>query len=202
MEQGMFHCPQCNGNQNYAHKKVTNFFTLYFIPLIPLGRLGEYVECQTCRQTYIPRVLEQSRENSTEHIQGEYEKAIRHSMVLMMLADGDVREEEMVMVQKVINKFSSQPISMEELRDYVQETQKKPEDITTYIHRITPLLNEHGKEMVIRCALAISASDGKVDKSELTMIMALANAMQMSKTHLDGIFRSLTQGQEASASVN
>jgi uncharacterized tellurite resistance protein B-like protein len=58
IKQGAFHCPQCQSEKNYKHKKVTQFFTLYFIPLIPLGNKGEYVECQTCRNTYIDRVLD------------------------------------------------------------------------------------------------------------------------------------------------
>ena len=40
---------------HYKHIKVTKFFTLYFIPLIPLGSAGEYVECQTCKGTFVPR---------------------------------------------------------------------------------------------------------------------------------------------------
>jgi uncharacterized tellurite resistance protein B-like protein/uncharacterized Zn finger protein (UPF0148 family) len=58
VKQGTFFCPQCVSEKNYKHKKVTQFFTLYFIPLIPLGNKGEYVECQTCRNTYIERVLQ------------------------------------------------------------------------------------------------------------------------------------------------
>ena len=40
---GNFTCPQCANNRLYKHRKVTRFFTLYFIPLIPLGSVGEYV---------------------------------------------------------------------------------------------------------------------------------------------------------------
>jgi uncharacterized tellurite resistance protein B-like protein len=58
MDEGQFYCPQCDGQTRYKHKKVTQFFTLYFIPLIPLGVKGRYVECQSCRNTYIERILE------------------------------------------------------------------------------------------------------------------------------------------------
>lgn len=58
IKEGQFFCPQCLTDKNYKHKKVTQFFTLYFIPLIPLGNKGQYVECQTCRNTYLDRVLE------------------------------------------------------------------------------------------------------------------------------------------------
>lgn len=57
VKEGQFYCPQCDGEVPYKHKKVTQFFTLYFVPLIPLGNKGEYVECQSCKNTYIERIL-------------------------------------------------------------------------------------------------------------------------------------------------
>jgi hypothetical protein len=57
MGTGSFDCPQCGTNAPYEHKRVRRFFTLYFIPLIPLRTLGEYVECGQCRGTYKPEVL-------------------------------------------------------------------------------------------------------------------------------------------------
>ena len=37
--------------------RVSKYFTLYFIPLFPIDNLGEYVQCQTCKQMYKPEVL-------------------------------------------------------------------------------------------------------------------------------------------------
>jgi hypothetical protein len=41
----------------YTHKAVRNWFTLYFVPVIPMGRRGEYVECSSCGGTYGVEVL-------------------------------------------------------------------------------------------------------------------------------------------------
>ncbi len=59
--QGTFQCPACQTDQPYAHKHVRRFFTLYFIPLIPLGTVGEYVECGRCKGTFKPAVLDAQR---------------------------------------------------------------------------------------------------------------------------------------------
>ena len=55
---GRFVCPVCAGDRSYIHKQVRRFFTLYFIPLIPLNIVGTYVECQTCRGAFQDSVLE------------------------------------------------------------------------------------------------------------------------------------------------
>ena len=54
---GSFHCPGCGCQQMYRHRRSRRFFTLYFIPLIPLDKIGEFVECQICLQKWQPLVL-------------------------------------------------------------------------------------------------------------------------------------------------
>lgn len=55
---GSFQCPVCNAPRTYDHVEARNWFTIFFIPLIPLKRKGEYVRCQTCQVTLDPVVLQ------------------------------------------------------------------------------------------------------------------------------------------------
>jgi hypothetical protein len=57
-KQGQFFCPACHAQQAYVHRRVRRFFTLYFIPLIPLTLAGEYIECQRCTGTFKLEVLQ------------------------------------------------------------------------------------------------------------------------------------------------
>ena len=53
-----FHCPACAKSSVYEKKQVRRFFTPYFIPLFPMGDLGEYVEFLVYRNKYKSEVLE------------------------------------------------------------------------------------------------------------------------------------------------
>ena len=55
--QGVFHCRKCGGDRQYAHRAGRRFFTLFFIPIIPLNRVGEHVQCTTCKTRYVMDVL-------------------------------------------------------------------------------------------------------------------------------------------------
>ena len=55
--QGDFHCPGCGGDRHYRQRVARRWFTLFFIPVIPLNRVGEVVECTTCRTRYNLDVL-------------------------------------------------------------------------------------------------------------------------------------------------
>ena len=50
--QGLFHCPRCGGDRRYRRRAGRRFLTLFFIPVIPLTRAGEHVQCTTCRARY------------------------------------------------------------------------------------------------------------------------------------------------------
>jgi hypothetical protein len=55
---GNFFCPDCVREQAYSRRRVRQFFTLYFIPIFPMKTLGEYIECDVCKNAYKDKVLE------------------------------------------------------------------------------------------------------------------------------------------------
>lgn len=48
---GEFFCPNCNEVQPYRTKRLISKFKIYFIPLFTTKQI-DYLECQTCKQTY------------------------------------------------------------------------------------------------------------------------------------------------------
>ena len=55
--QGTFHCQRCGGDRTYRHRRGWRWIHVFFIPVIPLGRAGEYVQCTTCGSRYRTDVL-------------------------------------------------------------------------------------------------------------------------------------------------
>jgi hypothetical protein len=55
--EGVFHCRKCGGDRQYQHRAGRRFFTLFFIPVIPLAKAGEHVRCTTCKTRYVTGVL-------------------------------------------------------------------------------------------------------------------------------------------------
>jgi RNA polymerase subunit RPABC4/transcription elongation factor Spt4 len=58
LETGQFYCPNCREMRGYIRKRVSKYFTLYFVPLFETENKGEYIECQACGNSYKPEVLE------------------------------------------------------------------------------------------------------------------------------------------------
>ncbi|OFZ56107.1 MAG: hypothetical protein A3D92_20885 [Bacteroidetes bacterium RIFCSPHIGHO2_02_FULL_44_7] len=194
IQSGHFSCPQCERSVPYRHRKVTKFFSLFFIPIFPIGSPMEYVECGSCNNSFVPRVLgggnssgEQTAGGIDDDFMAIYEKAIRHTMVMVMLADGHIDDNEKLQVQKIINKFGHNDLTLEQLDAYIEQVRTENQDVTTYLKRVGPSLNDHGKETVIKVALSVADADGRMDDSEIEMITKMATAMDLTASHLRGI---------------
>lgn len=57
IEEGEFHCPVDGGQRSYAQKQVSQWFTLFFIPIFRWGKSEDYVECKSCGTRYPSDVL-------------------------------------------------------------------------------------------------------------------------------------------------
>lgn len=49
VSEGQFFCPNCKKIRHYRQKRVARYFTLFFIPLVKTKTLGEFVECEVCK---------------------------------------------------------------------------------------------------------------------------------------------------------
>jgi hypothetical protein len=54
---GEFHCPRCQADVSYRHVRPRRWFTLFFIPVIPLRWGDPFVECGRCGSAYHEQVL-------------------------------------------------------------------------------------------------------------------------------------------------
>ena len=49
---GNFYCPFCQRNCEYNHRYAQRFFHIFWIPLIPLKILGDWVRCEECHNDW------------------------------------------------------------------------------------------------------------------------------------------------------
>jgi transcription elongation factor Elf1 len=55
--EGDFYCPRCGTRRYYRHQQTQRYFSLYFVPLVPLGKRGEFIVCQSCGMAFGLEVL-------------------------------------------------------------------------------------------------------------------------------------------------
>ncbi len=196
-DRGTFYCPSCRSRRNYTKKGVRRFFTLFFIPILPLDLLGEYVECERCRGTFKEQVLsyepEADRLNEEAAAIAVFQVAIRRVMILMMMADGRIEASEIGTMQKIYNRLTDTFISEAEIRADIRKAEEADVGVVPFLRTVMPFLNNAGKEFVIKAAIMVAASDGTFQEEEKTFMGEVATALEMSPAHFRGILTEMSE---------
>ena len=54
---GVLHCQRCGGDRRYRQCVGRRWIHIFYIPLVPLDRIDEHVQCRSCRTRYRVEVL-------------------------------------------------------------------------------------------------------------------------------------------------
>jgi len=184
---GQFFCPREGGDRRYEHREARRWFTLFFIPLIPLDRLGDYVECTSCKSTYYTTVLDAPTGAS---IQDVMTQAIRHVAVAMTIADGQVDPQERRVATEVVRQFANVEYTEADFSSDLANLDAGR--LIDNLEELGSILNEHGKEAVLEASMRLAAADGFVDASEIGVVEQIGKTLSMSDAHVRGVIATVS----------
>lgn len=192
-DSGSFHCPECRSQRSYTHHKVRRFFTLYFIPLIPLDLLGEYIECDLCVGTFHPDVrhFQAQLQGDRRQVEAEFQTAIKRVMVMMCLADGVVDDDEIETIKQVYGRIAKREISDEEVSDEIVAAMQDSRSVHEYLRGVVGRINDKGKELVVQAAFFVAAADGEFQDEEQELLADIGEALELRSGHFNQIIDEL-----------
>ena len=190
---GEFYCPECNAHTQYHHDQVHEKATVFFIPVINLKLLGEYIECQNCVNTYKMEILDYDPEQEQKEIEALYLMGIKKVMAMMILADGKIDENEKIMMKDIYQKMTNFELSDSDIEKEIENSKTTIFGLEDLLTELFPQLNESGRETIIKVAYWVSIADGKVDKEEQQLLIKLAKHFQISSAHLKGIISEVNE---------
>jgi tellurite resistance protein len=178
---GVFSCPACGADRNYERRRAQRFFTLFFIPLIPLKTIGEFVRCTYCKNDFRDSVLARpTAAQFTDLLQN----TVRGVMVNVLRRGGwEHPGARAVAVQEIVTAGAvgyGEP-------NLAQDMQVVPEDLTQLLANLAGQLPEAGREALVTGATRVAAADGPVQPAERAVIDAVGAALGMSQAHVAGI---------------
>ncbi len=181
---GKFFCPQCNDERDYQRRKVQRFFTLYFIPIIPLEVVHESVGCLSCKQHFTLATLHYDPRAEREQINQELNQHFR--TVLGHFGRMSAHGNELVpqrMVQAMA-AFDGSTLSTDEARTELERTDR---NLGVASRILAQHMTERGRELVVQNALDVATVDGVLSEAKRSALTELATTLGMSETHLRGV---------------
>jgi tellurite resistance protein len=178
---GIFYSPAAGRDCSYRLVEARRWFTLFFIPLIPLKVLGTYVECQVTKTMYDPRILQRP---TNSDFTAQLAAAVREVVVAVACADDVVTTEER---QRAIETVGRNVPGYDER---VLDGDLARADLAPLADRLAYLagaLDEHGKEQLLIAAANIMTADGSVDDRTRSAVRDIGERLGLSAAHVHGV---------------
>tara|TARA_Y100001954_G_C15718017_1_gene556706 strand:- start:692 stop:1099 length:408 start_codon:yes stop_codon:yes gene_type:complete len=111
------------------------------------------------------------------------EERLAHAQLMVAVAsvDGELVQEELVMIESLMGKSMLHP----EMRVDVRNTLNHPLEI----EKCMDILSNSGKKMALRDAVLVSACDGEYDKKEIRIIKKIAEIAEVDTETLSQIYQ-------------
>lgn len=164
-------CPNCN-NGNLVNKLYRRWFTLFFIPVIPLDVIDRFYECDKCSSAYnekIKTLLQQSQadvENAQREAKLIYGKALVASMTHMSIIDGNFAPEEEREIMDAIENLPEFKPALMDVFENVKENGNKDNQVFNLLNEARNKLSSETLINLLAQAAVVLLADGKIEKEE------------------------------------
>ncbi len=197
---GMFQCPNCQSRETYRQKASRPFLTLYFIPVVPLGGLQEFVQCGRCKNAFDPAVLVShiTHSNSTTANPNEggasattnptspaeprtdpFEKDLLTVIALMMIEDGQVTEAEINVARKLYESIARTSITREELGRVCSQVRVRRVHLPSLLNSAAQRRTHEEKLLLVQAMFGVAGADGAITPGRLQALLQSQSTLQI-----------------------
>lgn len=192
VERNHFNCPQCRTKRDGSLKNVKSFFTLYFIPVIPLGSRGKYVECHSCGGNFAEEVW--AYDPDQEHAQ-TMQKMLR-VMIVAALADDQVDQYERAEIKKQYMELTGLPIAESTLDQEIQMAAEARVTLSQFVGGIVEGLSGHGRALVLKLAYKVMTAAGEMTSSQNWAFNQMAETLGIPQGQLQELIQHFQEPQQ------
>ncbi len=170
-------------------KQVRTFFTLYFIPIIPMSVAGRYVECTSCGGSFAEEAMTYDPEAERQEIQLQMLRV----MVMAALADGQVDDAERSEIRKQYMELAGLPIPEDTLNREVELASESGANLNSFVAGLTNQLSPHGKALLVQLALRTMAAHGDLQPGHRQQLAQLATTLEIPQDQYVELIRQLSE---------
>lgn len=174
---GQFHCPQCNEQRPFRHRRKREFLTVYFIPLIPLQLVNEFLECSSCRGAFDKELADMTAEQIRSSQQREAAEMIRHVLVVIVAADDEVTDEELATVCDFARQNHQPEMTTEQILQEAATVRQFNMDQLQYIAYVAEKLSPEHIEILVRHAFLAATAGGQLSAARQELLKNLPHAV-------------------------
>jgi hypothetical protein len=190
-----FFCPRCGGDRQARLGVLRRWFTLFWIPIIPLKVLGEVVQCETCNTRFQPQVLERATTAVLTDVLGN---AVRVLSALIVgagdQANPDVRQAAVRDIAARVPGYDDSTLSSDLLA-------LDPHAAEQYVHPLADGLEVAGKERFVADLTRIALAGGTIAPDQRSLLDVVGRGLGLTPAHVTGIVTSVVAARSPEATT-
>jgi hypothetical protein len=187
LAQGAFHCRRCGGDREYRHRAGRRWFTLFFLPVIPLNAVGEHVQCTSCKTRYVTDVLSQP---TTAQMQAALPAGMR-AAVSAMLRSGDPSNP--ASRQRAIETVRASGVPNYDEAMLNADLMQPFEAIRPALNQVGAQLTVQAREWYLAEVIRIAMADGPLTDTERHAALAIGGDLGMTQAQVVGVVAMIEQ---------
>jgi zinc-ribbon family/Tellurite resistance protein TerB len=188
--QGVFHCRKCGGDRQYRHRAGRRYFTLFFIPIIPLTRTGEHVQCLTCRTRYVMDVLTLP---TAAQMQAALPAGMRAAAVIMLSA-GD--PASLAARRAALAAIHTAGAASYTDADLDTDRGQPGETARAALNQVARQLTPDAREWFLAQVIQVGLADGQLTEQERRAAQLIAADLGMTRAQAIGVITLAEQGAQ------
>lgn len=185
---GVFHCPICAAERNYKQRRVRRYVTVMGIRVVPREVLDEHLICMKCESGF-PLELLSSAHARPGSREAAHLRATRLVMASAVAADGVVEAVEIATVQRVYRDLVGAEVDLRTLENEAESCRRKKKDPIAEVAKLKRMLNASGRRFVVRAAVQVGISDGRLDASEQDLAYRIGQALDVPSSEIKLLIR-------------
>lgn len=192
--QGTFHCQRCGGDREYRHRAGRRWFTLFFIPVIPLNRVGEHVQCTVCRTRYRMDVLSLP---TAAQMQEALPAGMRAAALAMLRAGGGSSSPARRRAIDAVKGAGLADYDDAAMDADLSASAIAGQDLAGPLNRLTMQLAVPAREWFLAEVVRIGLADGMLSDEERHTAQEVAAQLGMTPAQARGVISMTEEGASA-----
>jgi len=150
-DSGEFYCAVCDARQRFQHIQIQTYATLFFISVLPLRTIADYVECDVCQANYAPQSLTESNVEEAECPIAASHCGMVRVLVYLLLGYGKTHAR-VRMLQDIYHERHKQTLSEVCIQRECDWILRSHEDILAMITHMAPALGYSARLQIMLAA--------------------------------------------------
>lgn len=193
---GVFQCPNCDTNQQFRLRSSRPFLTLYFVPIIPIGGVHEFVQCSNCKNSFeksvlVDRLLPDDAASS-EVVKSEAEVAtaslqedLLKVLALMMIEDGHVTENEIRIARRLFENMTEENLTREDLGKICSMVKLRRLNSISFLATARERRTHEEKLLLVQAMFGVAGADGEITTGRMDSLLRGKDVLGLSEREFE-----------------